>query len=75
MRSSGDASLVNPRAKLAPAEEHLCELIAKTKAFVETNPYRVINDERGADLDVAVIRIQEHPPLRLGLIFGDVLAN
>jgi hypothetical protein len=75
MRRSGDASLVNSRAKLARAEEHLCQLIAEAKTFVKSDPYRVINEERGADLDVAVIRIQEYPPLRLGLIFGDVLAN
>lgn len=66
---------MNPRAKLARAEEHLCELISKAKAFVKTDPFRVINEERGADLDVAVIRIREYPPLRLGLILGDVLAN
>jgi len=75
MRSSRDASLVNPRAKLARAEEHLCELISGAKAFVGTKPYHVVNEERGADLDVAVIRVREYPPLRLGLIFGDVLAN
>ena len=56
MRSSGGVSLENPRAKLARAEEHLCELIPAAKDFVKTDPYRVINEERAADLDVAVLR-------------------
>jgi hypothetical protein len=72
---SPDASLKNPRAKLARAEEHLIELIAATREFVDADPYRVVNEERDIDLDIAVLSVREYPPLKLGLIFGDVLSN
>lgn len=67
--------LTNSRAKLGRADEHLRELQAEARAFVETDPYSVVNEEREADLDVALLRVREYPPLRLGLILGDVLAN
>lgn len=70
-----EASLVNPRAKLARADEHLVELVSAARDFVTREPYCVINEERAADLDVAVLRVREYPPFRLGLILGDVLAN
>lgn len=70
-----DASLVNPRAKLARAGEHLLELVSAARDFMDGDPHTVINEERAADLDVAVVRVREYPPLRLGLIFGDVLSN
>ena len=69
------ADLTNPRAKLGRADEHLVELQAAARAFVETEPYSVVNEERAANLDVARLSVREYPPLRLGLIFGDVLAN
>lgn len=69
------AELTNPRAKLGRADEHLRELQAAARAFVKTDPYSVENEERAADLDVARVSVREYPPLRLGLIFGDVLAN
>jgi hypothetical protein len=67
--------LINPRAKLGRADEHLRELHSEARAFVETDPFSVVNEERAADLDVALLRVREYPPLRLGLILGDVLAN
>ena len=51
-----EASLVNPRAKLARADEHLVELVSAAREFVTREPYRVMNEERAADLDVAVLR-------------------
>jgi hypothetical protein len=69
------ADLRDPRAKLARAEEHLQELVAEAREFAASDPYSVVNEERAADLDVALIREREPPPHRLGLIFGDVLAN
>jgi hypothetical protein len=67
--------LTNPRAKLGRADEHLRELRDEIQAFVQTEPYLVVNEERAPDLDVARLRVRDYPPLRLGLIFGDVLAN
>lgn len=45
------------------------------QAFVKTEPFSVVNEERAPDLDVARIAVRDYPPLKLGLIFGDVLAN
>jgi hypothetical protein len=47
----------------------------EANAFRERNPFSVTNEERAKDLDVARLRMRESPPLRLGLLFGDVLAN
>lgn len=70
-----EGSLTNPRAKLGRADEHLRELRDEIQAFVNTDPYAVVNEERAADLNVARLRVLDYPPLRLGLILGDVLAN
>lgn len=68
-------TLENPLAKLGRANEHLQQLLNEARAFVKTDPYSVVNEERAADLDVARLSVREYPPLRLGLIFGDLLAN
>jgi hypothetical protein len=67
--------LANARAKLGRADEHLRELRSEIQSFVETEPYRVVNVERATNLDVAVLAVRDFPPLRLGLILGDILAN
>jgi hypothetical protein len=67
--------LTNARAKLDRADEHLRELRDEIQAFANTEPYSVVNEERAADLDVARIWVRDYPPLKLGLIFGDVLGN
>jgi hypothetical protein len=72
---SSPAALTNPRAKLRRADEHLIELLEEAWSFFETEPLGVEYEERGFDLDVAVAVVREEPPLRLGVILGDVLAN
>lgn len=68
-------SLDNSLAKLARADEHLGTLDAEAREFVNRDPYRVTSEgQRESDGSyVARLEIKEWPPLRLGLILGDVL--
>lgn len=72
-----DVSLTNTLAKLARADEHLAALDAEAREFASRDPYSVATEgERDSDgAYVARLKVREFPPLRLGLIFGDVLYN
>jgi hypothetical protein len=66
--------LTNTLAKLARADEHLHSLDCEARAFGSREPYSITTERRdGAYL--ARLTIREWPPLRLGLILGDVLYN
>ncbi len=67
------ASLANPLAKLGRADEHLAALDGEARAYAGRNPYSVTDEVRADGLHVARARVSEQPPLRLGLILGDVL--
>jgi hypothetical protein len=66
--------LTNTLAKLARADEHLHTLDEEARAFASHSPYSV-NTERDHGAYVARLAISEWPPLRLGVILGDVLYN
>lgn len=72
-----DVSLTNTLAKLARADEHLAALDAAAREFASRDPYSVAAEgERDRDRAyVARLKVREWPPLRLGLILGDVLYN
>lgn len=72
-----DVTLTNTLAKLARADEHLAALHAEAREFASRDPYSVAAEgERDSDgAYVARLKVREWPPLRLGLIFGDVLYN
>ena len=75
LRRIADASLTNTLAKLARADEHLRALDAEAREFAGRDPYSVTSEgERDSDGSyVARLEIREWPPLRLGVILGDVL--
>ena len=66
--------LTNTLAKLARADEHLHSLDCEARAFGSREPYSVTTERKdGAYL--ARLTIREWPPLRLGVVLGDVLYN
>jgi hypothetical protein len=69
------ASLDNPHAKLARADEHLAELHSEAVAFGERDPYTITDEIRADRVHVARLRVTEYPPARLGLLFGEILGN
>jgi hypothetical protein len=66
--------LTNTLAKLARADEHLHSLDCEAKAFGSGEPYSVTT-EREDGAYIARLTIREWPPLRLGVILGDVFYN
>lgn len=72
-----DVSLTNTLAKLARADEHLGALDAEAREFAGLDPYSVVTDPQrdGDGAYVARLEVREWPPLRLGVILGDVLYN
>lgn len=66
--------LTNTLAKLARADEHLHALDCEARAFGSREPYSIAT-ERDAGTYLAQLAIREWPPLRLGVILGDVFYN
>lgn len=69
-------SLKNPSAKHDRAGEHLQELVAELEQFISKDPHSVIwQTDPEAGWHQARFKVRLDPPLRLGLIFGDVIHN
>jgi hypothetical protein len=68
------ASLADPRARLARAEEHRKALDAELRAFREQHPYSIADEPQTDGWHILRIKLAEPPP-RLGCIFGDWLQN
>lgn len=66
--------LTNTSAKLARADEHLHSLDCAARTFGSREPYS-ITTERKDGAYIARLTIREWPPLRLGVILGDVFYN
>jgi hypothetical protein len=70
-----DLSLTNTLAKLARADEHLVALDAEARALGSREPCTVTTEREREGSYVARVGIREPPPLRLGVILGDLLYN
>jgi hypothetical protein len=68
-------TLTNTLAKLARADEHLAALDEEAREAGSREPCSVVMERQGDRTYIARVRISEAPPLRLGLILGDVLYN
>ena len=70
-------SLDGPRLKCERAKEHLDNLTAEIAAYYSRKPYAISRDVHPEDPTRQVFRlnVREEPPLRLGIILGDVVHN
>lgn len=62
------------RAKLSRIEEHLAELQAEIRAYVETEPFRALGALAGDRFSVR-LQIERPPPPRASVIVGDIAHN
>src|SRR5262245_52737821 len=71
--------LLGPLLKLARAKEHFTELREKAEAFLATEPYDWSMETEAFTDGTREYRISasvdDHPPIELGLIAGDVVQN
>ena len=62
------------RLKVARAEEHIRELEAEVRAYLETHPYEFVQSAAIGD-QVVPVHVRSAPPARLSAIVGDCLSN
>jgi hypothetical protein len=68
--------LLGVRVKLKRAKEHLTDLQAKVRAFLDRGPYRVIRDEKTEPgQHLFRVQIRESVPAEWGAIVGDAIHN
>jgi hypothetical protein len=70
-------SLEGVRLKVARAEEHLEALRVECSTYLDNRPYEPVRQSQSEDHneDLLIWKVHHKPPLRLSVIFGDLLHN
>ena len=69
-------SLDGAYCKIQRAEEHIAQLDAEVQSFLNTEPYRVEREpDPKTERVILYARNVKQPPVRFGIIVGDVLHN